>query len=499
MIVDDDRSVRNAIIEALAGTEYIVETVSSGKEALLKVPEYAPHLFLINLTLPGMDGLELLAELDTSKHNYEAIVMTGINDIQAVKKSMELGAYGYVSKPFDKEDLKKRVESAINLAVSKEEKARYLHSLETEVSDHTKKLQQAFEIIENREERLDAIISSMDEGLLAVDGDENIMLMNSRAEKLLSIDFSQRIGTHLETSLANSCLAGQLLPLLRGTAALSKEGNLINVDCESGGTKHWLVRISDLRNRTGQTVGRILLFLDQTEKVWAERMRNSFLSVVSHELRTPVNILTNYFSVLRTGSNMEKLVREALEDMEQTGLRLKSMVNNLIQVASLSGSIIDMEQSRVCLGMFVQQTIAKFHAGTVHKGVTFEFQNDAGDTNIETDPRILGIALSALFDNAVKFNKKDGKVLVATALESSEGKKSFMIAITDEGPGIPKSESEILLSGFMQGENPLTRKQGGLGTGLFVAKRSVDILGGEFRIDSAEGKGTTVWLRIPIR
>lgn len=498
MVVDDDASIREVLREKLSSFGFKVETVDSGYEALRRTSEFKPHLFLLDITMPGMNGLELLEKLNVLNSGYEAILVTALSELSLAKRAMELGAYSYLTKPFDFDDLRTHTEKAVELATLKGERATYLLTLEEKIADRTRELKEMLEIMENREERLDAIVGSVDEGLLAVDNDENIMLMNTKAEELLGINYASTMGTALESALRKPCVRGQLFPLLRGQTVPAREGNQIAIHCEIDGVRHSLVKISQIRNRKHEIIGKIVLFVDQTEKVMADRMRNSFLSVVSHELRTPVNILTNYFSILKTGTALEKLVRESLGDMEKTGERLKQLVNNLIQVASLSGSTIDMHFIPTDIAALINEQVERFEADAGTKGITFEIDNRLAEMRSQTDPRILSIALNALIGNAVKFNREGGKVGIQMLLNKESGKEFLEISVTDEGPGIPKVEVNTLFRGFVQAEDPLTRKHGGIGTGLFLAKRAIEVLGGEILVSAERNKGSKFTLRVPI-
>jgi len=120
------------------------------------------------------------------------------------------------------------------------------------------------------------------------------------------------------------------------------------------------------------------------------------------------------------------------------------------------------------------------------------------DPVLSIDPYLLRIMLANVLNNAIKFNRVNGTVHIALDQNPGRPNHDLVIAVSDEGEGISERARNCLFESFMQGEDPLTRTQGGLGTGLFLVKKTMKLLGGRIEVVSEKGKGTTITLIVPI-
>jgi signal transduction histidine kinase len=228
-----------------------------------------------------------------------------------------------------------------------------------------------------------------------------------------------------------------------------------------------------------------------------ETLKNSFLSVAAHELRTPVNILMNYLSLLRTNGDDRDMRATAIEDMRCANNRLKYLVNGIISFVTLSARDVPVYKTTVDVEAIIREEMEKLGNETRKKNVGFEVSKALGSPCVSADPDLLKIAIHNVLSNAVKFNRENGMVRVAIKESAAKDAPGISIAVSDEGKGISKRAMSNLFESFIQGEDPMTRSHSGLGTGLFLAKRAVQLLGGEIRAESLEGRGSRFTIEIP--
>lgn len=151
-MVDDDKYIRDLIASALSGKGYVTDSVESGSKALQKVNQTEYHVFLIDISMPEMDGIELLEKLDLPNHPSEAIMITGYGGLDTARKAMEMGAFSYLQKPFSSKTLEVAIRKAVEFLEGKLERLHSRERLENEVREKTRHLQK--EIEEHRQARM---------------------------------------------------------------------------------------------------------------------------------------------------------------------------------------------------------------------------------------------------------------------------------------------------------------------------------------------------------
>jgi two-component system phosphate regulon sensor histidine kinase PhoR len=489
LVVDDSDDNREAVAEMLQASGYVVDTAKSGNEAIQKFVAKAPDLFLLDVVMPEMGGLDLLREIRVNESAYEAIMMTGHESLQDAKKSMELGAFSYVAKPLRWEELKGHVERALNVVRIKKERLRQLAGLENEIHKRTDELNMTVQILQGQSTRLDAIINSMEEGLLAVDDRDRIVLMNAPAETILGVRFGQCAGELLNSAIRDPYISFQLASAIE----TSTGENVMTLPSQGGGSRHFHVKTRGITGDKGVFIGRVITFLDQTDKIKAEQMRTSFLSIVAHELRTPINVIMNYLTLI---SGMEN--SEIVTDMKTACLRVSGLVDELLSFVCLSGTTVSARSTGIDIQSFVRLAVGKNKKRAAEKMVAVKIDCVLHSPVIPTDPKLLGIALVGLLDNAIKFSNNGGLVRIIVDVLPKNEPSFLSISIIDQGIGISEQVKKSLFENFTQGEDHMTRHYRGLGIGLYLVKRAVELLGGKIDVASTEGEGSCFTFTVPL-
>ena len=492
LVVDDSDDNRDAVAELLSSNGYLVDKAGSGKEALLKMAGHAPDLFLLDVVMPEMTGLDLLREVRVNDNEYEVIMMTGFESLEDAKKAMQLGAFSYVAKPLRWEVLKDQVDQALNIVRVKKERLLHLAALEKEVQKRNSELRSTVHILESQGRRLDAIINGMEEGLLAIDDRDCIVLMNAQAEKITGARFGVCAGERFDVAIADPEIAVRLSPFTGDRPMERALDNIVSWPLHGNGERFYHVNSMAVTGINGTFAGRVITFLDQTDKIKADQLRTSFLSIVAHELRTPVTIINNYLTVMDGAEH-----REAVDDMKTACFRLGNLIQSLVSLASLSNASISANWCLVNIAELVALQGKKFRNAAASKKISIEIENNLNSPVVNSDPQLLGIALGALLDNAVKFSMPGGNVGISLDEQTHGGLSRYSISITDSGKGIDERVRGRMFENFTQGEDHLTRHYPGLGTGLFLAKRAIELLDGWIDAGAAEGGGSRFTLILP--
>ena len=235
----------------------------------------------------------------------------------------------------------------------------------------------------------------------------------------------------------------------------------------------------------------VVLVRDITAEHELEESKSDFLSTISHELRTPLTTIKGSLQVLsRPNATADSAIgKQMIEIMKRGSDRLERLVMNLLAVSQMEAGDVQIYPDEVQLEEMVRQRIASILVD--HPQVEVNAQPDVV---VRADRERLAQAVEHILDNARKFGPESGLIKVEIAKENGYAR----LSITDEGPGIPKIDQERIFDRFVRLGHVLTRDTQGPGVGLFIAKRSVDAMGGSIEIDSEPGRGSTFHVRIPL-
>ncbi len=497
LVVDDSTTIRETTERMLVASGYSVKSAAGAREAMSLLDTDQFDLFLLDVVMPDVGGLTMLKELRVFDNTYEVIIMTGHESIDDAASAMELGAFSYIRKPVGLDELVRQVQRAIAMVRMKKSRFDHLQRLEDMVRISTKELEDAVRKLERQGRRMDAIVNSLGEGLLAIDDNYAVVLMNGIAETILGSRFGECAGLHLGRLDARLEVKEYLLSRLESGEADGHENEALCVCVEGCGIRHFSVTVQPITDPTGTRIGTVILFIDQTDATHMDVLRNCFLSVAAHELRTPVNIIMNYLCLLKTRGEDCGTRNVAVEDMRLANNRMKYLVNCIISFVNLSAREIPLLKSEIDVGAIVREEIEKLGAEAREKNIRFDVSSNAESPRLTADPHLLRIAMSNVLSNAVKFNRDNGRVCVVVRNLAAGAGTGTAIDVSDEGEGISALAAKNLFECFSQGEDPMTRRHSGLGTGLFLAKRAVELLGGEIRASSLQGRGSVFSLQFP--
>ena len=381
LAVDDDPSILvhlEAIVEVAGwGT---IRGIEDPRQAAEIVRSWAPDLLLVDLRMPGMSGLELIERL-RAEHGASAppiVVLTADTDRTAKVKALRAGAWDYISKPIDRDELVARVTGILERQVLQRSLAASNERLETAVVERTRQLMGA-------------------------------------------LDAAQQ----------------------------------------------------------------------------AERTQNRFLGLISHEFRTPLNAVIGFSELLLSpaGRLMRAQESEYLGCVLRSGRQLLRLIDRVLFYAHL-GSLGTRTGEAVALATVVEGVTRAMAAELRAKRMALMVTNGASGTMVRFDAPILERALTEILDNAIRFAPAGSRISVD--IRDSGASADLRLAISNEGPGMSEAAREAALAPFgVERDSWLSDDGRGLGLGLPIAKRIIELHGGTLEIGSADGVGTCVTLIVP--
>ena len=227
----------------------------------------------------------------------------------------------------------------------------------------------------------------------------------------------------------------------------------------------------------------------------SNRVKSEFLSVMSHELRTPLTTIMGYTEIIK-----EKLlgdINPSQEDaLERTGRQsqiLLELINSIMDATKIEAKVLMTETQEIPLKTLLDE-LRLVYSASLDKELTLHWDAPPGLPTIRTDAEKLRHILQHLINNAIKFTEK-GRVTVSARHRAESQTLEFTVA--DTGIGIPQEQLLSIFEMFRQGDSSETRSYGGVGLGLYIVRTFVELLGGEVRVESEIGKGSSFIVTLP--
>jgi signal transduction histidine kinase len=226
----------------------------------------------------------------------------------------------------------------------------------------------------------------------------------------------------------------------------------------------------------------------------ANRAKSEFLAVISHELRTPLNAVIGYVDLLEAGVGgpLTDAQRSRLARVRASALQLLELIEQILTFVQAETGREQVHVETVDLGSLAQEAAAPLKRAAEERGLTLEVRPPRPPVRVRTDPAKVLQILRNLLSNALKFTERGGIVV-----EAGRENAWMRFRVQDTGIGIAAEDLERVFEPFWQAEASTTRRHGGAGLGLSVARRLAQLLGGDITVESEPGTGTTFIVRLP--
>jgi two-component system phosphate regulon sensor histidine kinase PhoR len=324
---------------------------------------------------------------------------------------------------------------------------------------------------------LAAVVEGLTQGVIAIDGEHRIELLNDAARKMLGVT-SSPVGE----PLIDFVRVPELFDLIDSEVAASAEVQLPN-------TPRALIRTA----RKWGGYGRVLLLEDVTAMRRLETVRRDFVANVSHELRTPVAVIRANAETLMAGAKDDPAMAGKLIDgLHRNAERLARILADLLDLSRLDAGQYRLELSTVPVEPVIEQALSAVEPQAAQRKVKVTVAiPDA--LAVRADPKALDHILVNLIDNGVKYGRPDGNVWV----EARAAGPDVRIEVRDDGPGIANKHRTRVFERFYRADPSRSREAGGTGLGLSIVKHLVESMGGDVGVEPNAPQGSIFWLRLP--
>jgi two-component system phosphate regulon sensor histidine kinase PhoR len=361
-------------------------------------------------------------------------------------------------------------------------------ALDESSQDAFDELVRSLRALRQEKRRAEMVLANMADGIIAVDRDFRVTLFNEAAVTLLN----------LPATIATGCRL----------ADLDVHPELLRVahDCVSGGLDvsseirlpGWPQRVLGVHatpfKQEGSDAAMVILH-DLSEVRRHEQHQKEFVSNVSHELKTPITAVRTTAEALLAGAkNDDAVVDRFLNNIISESDRLSVLIEDLMEIARMDSGIATTERSDVDLAYVVSRALDAVRPQADSKGVTITVRVEEGLTGYCDELQSIQM-IRNLVDNAVKYTPEGGRV----EIDARSAGLGVEIVVADSGIGIPHGEVDRIFERFYRVDKARSRRLGGTGLGLAIVKEIVKAHGGEIKVDTQLGRGSTFTVALPGR
>lgn len=485
LVVDDEKGIREGCRRILTSEGYAVDVAENGKLGLDMVKAASYDLIFVDLMMPVMGGMEFMDAVRQLDPEIIMIVITGFATVETAVEAMKHGAYDYIPKPFTPDQLI----SVLNRGLEKRRLSKEAEKLREERDE--KLLEVASE-----KTKLHTIVNSMADGIIVINREHQLVLWNPAAIKMLDLNEKLEAGRDIDEIIEEKDLSAVInkafSPDFSQYTVLSEEIELTRVE-----KKTIMVHVACVRDETGNDLGVVSTFRDITGLKEVEEVKSQFVRMVAHELRAPLAAVEGYLTAYLTGvaGTDPQFNRQMLERARLRTQSLMELVNDLLQFARLESKKVVRKKELLNMSDIIVNTVELLKQQAAGKDLTFQLDIPDRVPLIEADRTEMEQLITNLISNAIKYNVKNGKVLVNIVPDTNY----LIMKVADTGIGIEEESLPSIFDEFYRIQGAKTRYTTGTGLGLSIVKRIVESHFGRIEVESKVDEGTTFTVRLPLK
>jgi two-component system, OmpR family, phosphate regulon sensor histidine kinase PhoR len=484
LLVDDERRFRETSRRFLRGKGFDVLPAENGRIALDTLSRNSVDLILLDLRMPVMGGEEFLKAARPLYPDIPVIVMTGHGTLDIAVECMKKGAYDFVTKPFELEQLELTMQRAIEK-----------RNLERKAKEYQEEIVRNLLDLNTQKKRLETIFNCIADGIMVTNKNLEIVLDNPALSRLLDLSGPIQVPVPVTEVIKETSFIETLKQIQKKE---SGEKEIISQEIRVGNRILRAISAPNLepdRHVFWTVSGAVTVLEDITAFKQLDQMKSDFVNMVAHELRSPLVSIRQLQSVLAEGlagplqAKQEDFVRRGIKKIDS----LLGLINDLLDVAKLEAGRLVQRRVPTDVGKVIEEMVALMAPRAGDQGITLCFTCE-NLKPILADPKNLEEILNNLLSNALNYSPDGGEVKIIAKVIGD-----FMeIRVSDRGIGIPSEEIPKIFEKFYRVKDPKTRQVTGTGLGLSIVKGIVEAHGGSIDVESAVNVGTTFRILLPV-
>jgi two-component system phosphate regulon sensor histidine kinase PhoR len=490
LIIDDEQSLRDGAERILTRMGCTVLKASRGDEGLDIIEKEPVAVVLLDMKMPGMDGMEVLGRIMEMDLGILVIVITGYATVETAIEAMKKGAYDFIPKPYEPDQLR----IVVNRAREKLQLSMEAEKLE---ADRKRTLAD----LHMEQSRVHTIVESLPNGVIVTDTDGKVVLINPAFRQHLGLSDDIGPGNRIEDFVTDKGLCTLVMDISRGKHVDFDDIPSYELDLPSG--KFLLARGRPVLGERRQCLGAVLNIMDISAMKALDQLKSEFVAKVSHELRSPLSTIHEQLSMVLSDMAEEAAGDGAAENDQYILSRAKEKTNGLIStigdlldLSRIEAGIAAKEVKPVKIGELLKNIIDFLGARAKAKdqSITLEIPEEPLP-EVTADPMALESVFGNLITNAINYTQDGGEIRVKVNPSGS----NLRIVIEDNGYGIEAKHMGKIFNRFYRVKTEKTRYITGTGLGLPIVKGIVDSMGGFIDVESESDQGTTFIVILPVK
>lgn len=484
LVIDDEKGIRDGAQRILTKMDFSVKTAGRGEEGLEILENHPVSIILLDLKMPGMDGMEVLERVKQENPEILVIVITGYATIETAIEAMKRGAYDFIPKPFEPDQLR----IVVNRAKEKVHLEFQARKLELEK-------QRTLSDLNAEQSRIRTIIDSLPNGVLVTNTEGVVVFTNPALKALLGLAPDSVPGETIENYIPDQSLCQLIMDISRGRHLDFED--IPQYEFSIDNQKFLLARSRPVIGQRNECLGAIVTIVDITAMKILDRLKSEFVAKVSHELRSPLSTIHEQLALVLNDliDQVSPTERHLLSRAKEKTKGLISLIGDLLDLSRIESGAVCQEIQPVQVEDLLEQIVDFLGDRARSKNQTLTLQRPEQKLPpIKADPLTLESIFGNLITNAINYTDEGGKITVAVDLSGL----NIRVQVIDNGFGIEERYLDKIFERFYRVKNEKTRYITGTGLGLPIVKGLVDSLGGFISVKSTPGQGSTFIVLLPV-
>lgn len=476
------RALETGVGRAIRASETIKQNMMYVAIPVQIIPDEAPYVIRLAMSLH---------EVDQSIRNLTVVLVIGLLVLFIIAALISYRIALSLTRPLEQiTKVAKRIKNMDYRARVKVTKQDEIGELGHAINAMADSLQVQMTRIQQNENQLESVLDNMINGIVMIDRNGQIVLMNRRAEEVLGFSARELVGRHYAEAKQQYELSQMIQEGLKSKEHLREEITFYFPE-----ERLLELNLVPIQPEGNEFSGVLLVLQDVSAIRRLERMRSEFVANVSHELKTPITAVKGFAETLLGGAvNDEETARSFLQIIFDESDRLNRLIGDILELSKIESRRVPLLFSPVEVDSFVSKTVKVMESEAARKNIVLTMNMEPG-LYVEADEDRLRQIIMNLLSNGINYTPEGGRVTVKVDSASDD---HIRFQISDSGIGIPKKDLPRIFERFYRVDKARSRSSGGTGLGLSIVKHLVELHKGTITVTSSVGVGTTFMIELPV-
>ncbi len=484
LVVDDEQGIRDGSERILTRMGCRVHTASNGEDGLAVIATEAIDILFLDLKMPGIDGMEVLGRVSQTHPHILVIVITGFATVETAIEAMKQGAYDFIPKPFDPDQLR-----IVNARAAEKVQLRR----ETERLDAERR--RSLQDLDTEKSRVATIIDSLPNGVIVTNAEGEVVLMNPALQSYLGLADTISAGRQLCDVISDEGLCKLVTDI--STGRYVDFDDIPTYEFSVDADTFLMARGRPVLGENRECLGAVTNIMDVTAIRVLDRLKSEFVAKVSHELRSPLSTIHEQLALVLSDliGQVSESDAHLLSRAKEKTKGLISLIGDLLDISRIEAGAVCQELKPVQLEDLLGNIVDFMQTQAQSKKQALSLNTpDTPLPQVKADPLALESIFGNLIANAINYTPEGGSIQVEAAMSGI----NLGISVKDTGFGIEERHLEQIFERFYRVKTDKTRFITGTGLGLPIVKGLVDSLGGRISVESAPDEGSTFTVLLPV-